>query len=476
MSCCQQSDSRPGFSSPTEAFLNGTREKILYVTCIQPNGEEEQKADYLAVVDVDPSSATYCQVINRCYVPNFGDELHHMGWNTCSSCYSKPGAVRNKLVLPCLKSDTVYIIDTSDEKNPKVSQSINGKDIRSKCDVSAVHTSHCLPSGDLMISCMGDSEGKAKGSFLLLKPDSDGKFGINGVWERESVSFGYDFWYQPRFDVMISSEWGAPSAFKNGFDPDEVADGQYGHSLNVFKWSTGELVQKIDLGPEGNLPLEIRFLHDPSKSEGYVGCALSSSIFHFSQTTDGHWNALKVIQVEPKAVYNWCLPFMPGVITDILISMDDRYLYFSNWVQGDIRQYEIKSDPTNPKLVGQLFVGGSLFKGSDAKLSSGSDDELQEPTIIKGTRVRGGPQMLQLSLDGKRLYVTTSLFSAWDKQFYPELVSRGAMMLLINVNTERGGLRLDPNFLVDFGKEPNGPVLAHEMRYPGGDCTSDIFL
>ena len=44
-----------------------------------------------------------------------------------------------------------------------------------------------------------------------------------------------------------------------------------------------------------------------------------------------------------------------------------------------------------------------------------------EPLVIKGVRVEGGPQMLQLSLDGKRLYVTTSLFSVWDKQFYPGL-------------------------------------------------------
>ncbi len=29
--------------------------------------------------------------------------------------------------------------------------------------------------------------------------------------------------------------------------------------------------------------------------------------------------------------------------------------------------------------------------------------------------------MIQLSLDGKRLYVTNSLYSPWDKQFYPDL-------------------------------------------------------
>lgn len=40
----------------------------------------------------------------------------------------------------------------------------------------------------------------------------------------------------------------------------------------------------------------------------------------------------------------------------------------------------------------------------------------------KGKRVPGGPQMIQLSLDGKRIYVTTSLYSDWDKQFYPDLI------------------------------------------------------
>merc|ERR1711973_83387 len=53
---------------------------------------------------------------------------------------------------------------------------------------------------------------------------------------------------------------------------------------------------------------------------------------------------------------------MPGVMTDILISMDDKYLYFSNWVHGDIRQYDI-TDTRNPKLTGQVFFGGSIQKG-----------------------------------------------------------------------------------------------------------------
>lgn len=49
-------------------------------------------------------------------------------------------------------------------------------------------------------------------------------------------------------------------------------------------------------------------------------------------------------------------------------------------------------------------------------------------------------------------------------------------MMQIDVDTDKGGLKLNEDFLVDFGAEPGGPALAHELRYPGGDCTSDIWL
>lgn len=47
--------------------------------------------------------------------------------------------------------------------------------------------------------------------------------------------------------------------------------------------------------------------------------------------------------------------FSTGLITDILLSLDDKYLYLSNWMHGDIRQYDM-TDSKNPKLVGQVGV------------------------------------------------------------------------------------------------------------------------
>lgn len=59
---------------------------------------------------------------------------------------------------------------------------------------------------------------------------------------------------------------------------------------------------------------------------------------------------------------------------------------------------------------------------------------------------------------------------------YPKMVEEGGYVVRIDVDNVKGGMKLNPDFFVDFGKEPNGPALPHEIRYPGGDCTSDIWL
>ena len=84
--------------------------------------------------------------------------------------------------------------------------------------------------------------------------------------------------------------------------------------------------------------------------------------------------------------------------------------------------------------------------------------------------------MLQLSLDGKRLYVTNSLYSSWDNQFYPDIAKQGSYMVQIDCDGRRGGMEVNEDFFVDFGAEPQGPARAHEIRFPGGDSTSDIWV
>jgi selenium-binding protein 1 len=73
--------------------------------------------------------------------------------------------------------------------------------------------------------------------------------------------------------------------------------------------------------------------------------------------------------------------------------------------------------------------------------------------------------MVEVSRDGKRVYLTNSLYASWDAQFYPEGID-GWMVKLDN----NGALELDPNFFVEFdGERP------HQIRLEGGDASSDSY-
>ncbi|MDG1512474.1 MAG: selenium-binding protein SBP56-related protein [Mariniblastus sp.] len=434
--------------------MKAPAETIAYVPAIYA-GTGIQKPDYLATIDVDPKSVDYGKVISRLEMPNVGDELHHFGWNACSSCHGKEGAGRRFIVLPGIASGRIYIVDTENPRQPKLHKVIEPEVVKAKTGLSAPHTVHCLADGTVLISMLGDSNGDAPGGFMML----DSEFNILGRWEKDStgMNFNYDYWYQPRHNVMVSSEWGSPNTVSQGFKLDDVKAGKYGRQLHFWNWQDRKIEQSIDLGENGMIPLEVRFHHNPDSTHGFVGAALSSTIWHWQKQGE-KWVADNVIGVEPVETEGW--PFaVPGLITDLVLSLDDRFLYFSNWLHGDLRQYDV-SDPANPKLTGQVWLGGVIGKSAS----------------VKGQKLGGGPQMLQLSLDGKRLYVTNSLYSPWDNQFYPAMAKEGSYLLQLDCNTDSGGLRLNEDFMVDFGKEPGGAARAHEIRFPGGDCTSDIWV
>ncbi|CAF3724645.1 unnamed protein product [Rotaria sp. Silwood1] len=241
------------------------------------------------------------------------------------------------------------------------------------------------------------------------------------------------------------------------FNPDDVSSNKYGHSLHFWDWSKRKYLKTIDLGKDGLIPLELRFCHNPTTSYGYVVCALGSSVFRYFQDDLKEWQVEKVIQVE-SATGNNNQP-VPAIISDMLISLNDKFIYFCNWLHGDVRQYDI-TNPSKPKLTGQIWLGGLIKK----------DNDFQDKRSLTG-----GPQMIQLSLDGKRLYVTNSLYSSWDDQFYPGIKQDGSYLIKIDCDSENGGMKLDQNFYISFKNEPHGPSRAHEVRYPGGDSTSDIW-
>ena len=251
--------------------------------------------------------------------------------------------------------------------------------------------------------------------------------------------------------MLVSSEFGEPNAYEKGFDLEDVGAGRYGQRIHFWDLEARTLQQTIDLGEKGLVPLELRWLHDPEAEEGFVGAALSSVMWRFARE-NGSWAAQPIIEVDAVEQEGWPFP-VPGLITDLVLSMDDRFLYFANWLHGDVRQYDV-SDPTNPRLTGQVWLGGAIGHPVDG-----------------GLDVNGGPNMLQLSYDGRRLYVTNSLYSTWDNQFYPDLRS-----YLLRIDCDpNGGMEIDRSFFVDFSNRPDGPARTHEVRLQHGDCTTEIF-
>lgn len=469
--CCHRGAGGPGYATPLDAYTRGPREQVLFVTCVNT---QKTAADYLATVDVSPDSPSYGRVVQRCYMTRTSDELHHSGWNACSSCFDDPSRHRDRLILPSINSSRIYIVRV-DAQNGTMLDSIVEPEELARLNVSGPHTSHCLPSGHVMVSCLGDAHGEAKGSLVLLDGQS---FKPLKVWNDRAVPFGYDFWYQPRADVLVSTEWTSPNSYRAGYQ----VGGVYGSKIHFWQWSSGQHVQTIDLkelGEDNAMPLEVRFLHDPAATEGYVGLATSSNVIRFWWVAEEkRWRAAEVIRIQPKQVEGWAQSSLPALITDILISLDDRFLFVSCWTFGEVRQYRI-TDRARPVPVAVVRLGGIPQTHPGLKIVHDPEPLASEVvhSHIKGQRVMGGCQMLQLSLDGRRLYVTFSLHSAWDAQFYPDMVHQGSQLLKIDVDTnDHGGLSVDKHFLVDFTGEPDGPILAHEMRYPGGDCTSDIWV
>ena len=429
-------------ASPEEA-LQAPPEELLYMACLH-EGTGVAAPDFLAVLD-----ARTGDVIHETPMPNVGDELHHFGWNRCSSACHGPD--RSHLILPGMRSSRIHIVNVADDpRKPYVEHVIEPSELVEKTGYTRPHTVHCMPGDNVVVSMLGDREGNGAGGFAVLDAKT---FEVKGTWENGGPhpGFNYDFWYQPRKNVLVSSEFGEPNAYEEGFDPEDVGKGRYGSRLHFWDLEDRTLQQSIDFGEQGLIPLEIRWLHDPDADEGFVGAALSSSIWRFHRS-NGSYAAEPVITTEPVEVEGFPFP-APALITDLLVSMDDRFLYFSSWLHGELRQYDV-SDPANPRLTGQLQLGGVTGQPGDSPRD-----------------LNGGPQMLQLSLDGRRLYVTNSLYSTWDNQFYPELRS---WLMRVNIGPD-GGMEIDEDFFVDLHDRPGGPARAHEVRLQGGDCTTEIF-
>ncbi|WP_161792032.1 selenium-binding protein SBP56-related protein [Methylacidiphilum kamchatkense] len=458
----------PTFYPSARLAMDAPPEKLAYVVAFNPKAlssdhSTKERGDVLAVIDVDPDSKSYSQILSLLEMPYSGDELHHYGWNACSSALCPnalhPQLERRYLIVPGLRSSRIYIIDTKpDPKFPSISKIIEPETLMKRTGYSRPHTVHCGPDG-IYISALGNNKGEGPGGIFVMDHFS---FEPLGMWEidRGPQYYAYDFWWHINQDILLSSEWGTPPMIENGVVGSLLMDGQYGHSLHVWDLRKRKHLKALDLGNEYQMALEVRPAHDPRKLYGFLGVVisrkdLSASVWlWFKEKND--WQIKKVIEIpalkaNPEALPSLLQPFgmVPPLVTDIDLSLDDKYLYVSCWGTGELHKYDV-SDPFHPVLEGCIKIGGIVARTPHPKAP-------QKPLL-------GGPQMVEISRDGKRIYLTNSLYWAWDEQFYPA----GIEGWLVKIKAE--SFELEKDFFVEFpGFRP------HQVRLQGGDSSTDSF-
>ena len=455
----------PTFHATAKLAMAAPPEAYAYTLMLSPDFSQP---DGLAVIDVDPGSPQYRKVVHTVMMPNKGDEFHHFGWNACSSALSPLSGhaflERRYLIIPGLRSSRIYVVDTKPSPaEAKIVRIIEPEEVFRKTGYSRPHTIHCGPEG-IYVSTLGgsgpDGTNGPPGIFIM---DCE-TFDVIGRWEidRGPQDKHYDFWWNLPRDYMVSSEWALPPQFENGIVPEDLLSNRYGHRLHFWELRARRHLQTIDLGANHQMALEVRPAHDPIKEYGFVGVVVDTTNLEGSIWTwwreDGTFRCEKTATIPPEPAERNQLPpllqgfgAVPPLVTDIDLSLDDRFLYVACWGIGELRQYDVR-DPRHPQLAGSVRLGGVA----------------QRTGHPSGKAFAGGPQMVEVSRNGRRVYWTNSLYSSWDKQFYPEGIPGAMVKADAGPN---GGLTLDESFWVEF---PEG-YSTHQIRLEGGDCSTDSF-
>lgn len=296
-------------------------------------------------------------------------------------------------------TNKLFIYDLAeDPKDPKLIDTID----LDPTGYSGPHTFYAIPGG-VMIAMLGSVDGGTPGGLVYL--DDDGNFVESYPSERDGPPvYMYDVGVKLEMNRMITSSWAPPEHIMHELAPPELV----GDEIVVWDWETKRPLQVEHLD---KAPLEVRWMHGPQGLGGFVNCAYGGTVWYWEDADDdGTLEFERVIELPEGST--------PA---DMRISYDNNLLYVSLWGANEVRQYNI-TDPHHPKLI----------------------DSVQIPQ----------PNMMKLTPDSRRLYVTNSILSPLDGD-----VEFGAW--LYHVGPE--GMEHDPTFEPDFNSFDTGPAGPHDM-------------
>jgi methanethiol oxidase len=354
-----------GSGAPATGHSHGTKngwkqERYLYVSTV---AQSTADPDFIAVVGADPRRRDFGKIVNRIDMPNVGDELHHYG-------YSHD---QKRLLVPGLFSSRIHVFDIKGDGRRLSLRTVNDQ-LAAKSGYVVPHgvMGHGMPHGRALVTMIGAATDTTLPGGMVEIDDKTGAFvghfgpGPERKPGESDPKYMYDFESLPEANRGISTTFGSPAGCAVGIDP-----GCLGDEVAVWDVRKRKVIQTANLGPSSGA-LMVHFVLKKGIRRAFINAPGTSAIWLADDDDgDGVYDFQQVL--GPKD--GLALP------PDMIVSNDGKYLYVSNWFGDTVQQFDIR-DPFKP--------------------------------VLKATVSVPHPNMLRLSRDNKRLYVTNSLLTPWD--------------------------------------------------------------
>jgi selenium-binding protein 1 len=376
----------------------------LAETCMSPfvkRLDRPEKVLYVFCVDADAKDNDFLAVIDvDAGSPQYGQLLYQLDLGSSGNETHHFGYTDDRShIWGCsLFSSRIFVINVSED--PARPRLVNTFDSSEKTGFTGPHSPYALP-GRMLISYLGGKEGGLPAG--LAEFNNDGTF-IRTLDQPRDAPYGYDVAINPDKNRMVTSSFTPPENYRKPLAKMDMK--HFGNKLVVWDFRERKALQTLTAGAA---PLECRWSLAEGADHGFCNCAFDNSLWVWEGNGKGTYQARKLCETGKLPV-------------DLSQSPDGKYLYVSCFASDEVQQWDV-SDLKKPKLTSTLKPGEQ-------------------------------PNMLHLTHDGQRMYITNSLLSTMDRsdRFWVRLARVGP-----------DGLTLDKKFDVDLTKLRTGPARGHDM-------------
>jgi selenium-binding protein 1 len=374
-------------------------------TCLSPfvkRLDRPEKYLYVFCLDAHAKNHDFLAVIDvQKDSPTYGKLVHQLDLGSSGNETHHFGFTDDRThIWGCsLFSSRIFLIDVaSDPAKPKLVKVL--EDIPGKVGLTGPHSPYALP-GRMLLSFLSSKDGGLPAG--LAEFTNEGEF-IRRLDLPADAPYMYDVAVKPGLNRMVTSSFTPLNNYKKPLAQMDLKN--FGKKLLVWDFRERKILTELTTGLA---PLECRWSLKEGANHGFTNCALDDSIWVWEGNQNGEYRARKLCTTGKFPV-------------DLRQSPDDRFLYVSCFLSNEIQQWDV-SDLTKPRLTS---------------------------TILPGVQ----PNMMHVTGDGKRMYITNSLLSTLDHDdtFWVRLAHIGP-----------DGMKMDPAFHVDLSKLPTGAARGHDM-------------